>query len=584
MFLQSLFVFIFVTKGFVMMKPTHVLLMLLLYATVLSSCGPVRDRRTLDEVETLMPERPDSALAVLRGMKPRDLPGLHVRPLHALLLSEALDKNYIDLTDDSLALAANRHYGEHGSPIHRLKSWYYLGRIRFNNGNYAEAVIHYNKALEFAEALENYHYIGLVNREIGNAYSKVWDDYHSIEYTQKAIDAFKSAGEDRYTAYSVLGLATLYYRQKKNKECRQVLDELETMPLDRKLTARIAETRFFTSVSEGDKDYDRILSDFHSIGVGTVIPQTASQLARIAYVHEKNGQADSADYYMKRAENLCRTKSDSTNVEFGRYRIERHRGNLALADSLLEHNVYAQDSSVFAALAQSVSFYQGDYYHSESRLNAMKVRTRTMALGFTVLLLLILVLFLISRNRKQRERLMEEMDLAMDIRRELSAKQDEAEGMNKAIATLFENRLKILQTLSEQYDTLEDAYQGKKLEKGRELSREEIIASFREKMRDLRRNKDITLSMEETLDAWKDGIMRKFREVFSEDSAGAARMTDEDLDLAPYFFSGMNYKTISFFTGYSIASLRTRKSRIRQKIQELDDSFSLQKRLFLENL
>jgi hypothetical protein len=46
----------------------------------------------------------------------------------------------------------------------------------------------------------------------------------------------------------------------------------------------------------------------------------------------------------------------------------------------------------------------------------------------------------------------------------------------------------------------------------------------------------------------------------------------------------MNYKTISFFTGYSIASLRTRKSRIRQKIQELDDSFSLQKRLFLENL
>ncbi len=118
-----------------MLKPTHVLLMLLLYATVLSSCGPVRDRRTLDEVETLMPERPDSALAVLRGMKPRDLPGLHVQPLHALLLSEALDKNYVDLTDDSLIMAANQYYGEHGTKLHRLKSWYYLGRIRFNSGN-----------------------------------------------------------------------------------------------------------------------------------------------------------------------------------------------------------------------------------------------------------------------------------------------------------------------------------------------------------------------------------------------------------------------------------------------------------------
>ena len=557
---------------------------LILAAIVLVSCAPVRDRRTLNDVETMMPERPDSALAVLRGMRPRDLPGLHVRPLHALLLSEALDKNYIDLTDDSLALAANRHYGEHGSPIHRLKSWYYLGRIRFNAGNYAEAVIYYNKALEFAEALENYHYIGLVNREIGNAFSKVWDDYHSIEYTQKAIDAFKSAGEDRYAAYSVLALAKLYYRQKKFEQCRQVLDELETVTLDKTLTARVAEQKFFSSVSEGDEDYDRILSDFHSIGVGTVIPQTVGHYSWLAYVHQKNGQADSADYYLKRAESLCRTKGDSTVVEFDRYRIERKRGNLALADSLLERNVHAQDSSVYAALAQSVSFYQGDYYHNESRLNAMKVRTRTLSFGFTILFLVILVLFLVSRNRKQRERLMEEMDLAEDIRRELSAKQDEAEGMNKAIATLFENRLKILQTLSEQYDTLEDAHQRKVREKGCELSRDEIIASFREKMRDLRKNKDITLSMEETLDAWKDGIMRKFREILSGDSAGAARMTDEDIALAPYFFSGMNYKTISFFTGYSIASLRTRKLRIRQKIQELDDNFSLQKRLFLENL
>ena len=127
---------------------------------LLVSCAPVRDRRTLNDMEALMPERPDSALAVLGGLQPRDLPGLHLRPLHALLLSEAFDKNYIDLTDDSLALAANHYYGDHGTKLHRLKSWYYLGRIRFNAGNYAEAVICYNKALEYAEALTNYHYMG----------------------------------------------------------------------------------------------------------------------------------------------------------------------------------------------------------------------------------------------------------------------------------------------------------------------------------------------------------------------------------------------------------------------------------------
>ncbi len=103
-------------------------------------------------------------------------------------------------------------------------------------------------------------------------------------------------------------------------------------------------------------------------------------------------------------------------------------------------------------------------------------------------------------------------------------------------------------------------------------------------MRELRRNKEITLSMEETLDAWKDGIMRKFRKTVSEGSSGDVRITKEDLDLVPYFFSGMNYKTISYLTNYSEASLRTRKARIRQKIQAMEGIDALNKRLFLENL
>ena len=191
---------------------------------VLSSCAPVRDRRTLNDMEALMPERPDSALAVLRGLQPRDLPGLHVRPLHALILSEALDKNYIDLNDDSLALVANKYYGDHGSKLHRLKSWYYLGRVRFNAGNYAEAVICYNKALENADALMDYHYMGLINREISNSFSKVWDSYHAVDYMQKSIDAFEQANEQRYSAYSRLALARILRNQKEYENSIQVLN------------------------------------------------------------------------------------------------------------------------------------------------------------------------------------------------------------------------------------------------------------------------------------------------------------------------------------------------------------------------
>jgi hypothetical protein len=209
---------------------------------------------------------------------------------------------------------------------------------------------------------------------------------------------------------------------------------------------------------------------------------------------------------------------------------------------------------------------------------------RTVTACLVTLLLIVFVAILLSWNRRQREKLINEMILTAEIRQDLSSLQGEKEGMNKALTQLFENRLKILQTLSEQYDILEEKHQSQKREKRRDLSRDEIIASFRDKMRELRRNKEITLSMEETLDAWKDGIMRKFRKTVSEGSSGDVRITKEDLDLVPYFFSGMNYKTISYLTNYSEASLRTRKARIRQKIQAMEGIDALNKRLFLENL
>ncbi len=545
---------------------------------LLTSCAPVRDRKILNDMEALMPERPDSALAVLRGLQPRDLPGLHVRPLHALLLSEALDKNYIDLTDDSLALAANRYYGDHGSKLHRLKSWYYLGRIRFNAGNYAEAVICYNKALGYAEALGNHHYLGLINREIGNAYSVAWDNYHGIEFMQKSIDSFRSAKEDNYVAYSLLALARMYYKQMKYDDCVSVLNELESFSDDRYILARVSELRALNAISSGSTDYEMIISDFRSAGIGTILPPTVTQYSRIAYVFQKSGQPDSADFYLQQAQNLLSTKSDTVVFDFDRYKIERDRGNYLLANSLLEKTIDYQDSSIYAALQQSVSYYQSDHYKDEARINALKARSRFLSFGLVLLMMSMAMLYLIARNKRQKEQIIDEIARTSEVEQELAEMKNEKEGMNRAMATLFENRIRILQTLSDQYDLLED-------KKGESvISREETVSSFREKMRELRKDKDINLSMEEIIDAWKDGIMHKFREVFSDVSSKGTKMTDEDFELIPFYLSGMKQKTISFFTGYTEHSVKERKRRIRQKIEALGPDYSDEKRLFLDNL
>ena len=327
-------------------------------------------------MEALMPERPDSALAVLRGLQPRDLPGLHVRPLHALLLSEALDKNYIDLTDDSLALAANRYYGDHGTKLHRLKSWYYLGRIRFNSGNYAEAVICYDKALEYAEALTNYHYIGLVNREIANAYSEVWDDYHAIEYIRKSIDAFRQAEEQNYVDYDLLALARMLRSQEEYDECESVIDQLLESIDNEYLEACLNELKGLNSLSTGGTSIDEVKLYFNKARIGSVLEENSVRLSNLAYVQELSGQSDSSQYYINKAVSHISSLADSIYVLYSQSRIAEASGDLEEANILYKSYASLQTPAIYRVLEQSVSFYQGNYYQNESRMNAMKIRRK----------------------------------------------------------------------------------------------------------------------------------------------------------------------------------------------------------------
>ena len=171
-----------------------------------------------------------------------------------------------------------------------------------------------------------------------------------------------------------------------------------------------------------------------------------------------------------------------------------------------------------------------------------------------------------------------------EIKQDLFVLKNEKKEMGEMIATLFENRLNILQTLSEQYDLVDESHQRKMREKGRELSRDEIVSSFRDKMRELRKDNEINLSMEEALNVWKEGIMNRFRSVFGDGSSSNLKMSKEDFEMAPYYFSGMKQKTISYLTGYSENAIKERKYRIKQKIETLDDSLIKEKELFLSNL
>jgi len=102
----------------------------------------------MDTVDSIIEQRPDSALSMLRDIDTAQLANPDERARYALLMSMALDKNYIDTTDFSVLQPAIDLYLTDGTPDQRLRTLYYQGRIYQNQGDDNNAMKSFIHALD----------------------------------------------------------------------------------------------------------------------------------------------------------------------------------------------------------------------------------------------------------------------------------------------------------------------------------------------------------------------------------------------------------------------------------------------------
>ena len=184
-----------------------------LAAITIVSCNDARKSETfrlLEDVDSYIEARPDSALAVLEGIDKSELTSKELEAKYALLLSQALDKNYIDLQSDSIIAPAVRYYENHGTPDERLKMYYYSGRIKQNSGDYEGAMEMFVKGESYGDECEDKACLGRLYK------AKMTINNDIFNYTQAIVDAnnaakYYLAGGDSQKYYStILSLAILY--------------------------------------------------------------------------------------------------------------------------------------------------------------------------------------------------------------------------------------------------------------------------------------------------------------------------------------------------------------------------------------
>ncbi len=195
------------------MKKISILFLVSCSILAFAACGNRSSvRETLSAADALMQERPDSSLYVLQSIDSNSLKSKRLKAEHSLLLSMALDKNYIDLTSDSLINNAVTYYRRHNDYEKRFLSLYYQGRVYENAEQYSKAMLSFTEAEQIIDNVENDFAKGLLYAHLGDLHDKVYDYSGSLELFTKSEYYHDEAGRINHKYYSKLSMACSYIR------------------------------------------------------------------------------------------------------------------------------------------------------------------------------------------------------------------------------------------------------------------------------------------------------------------------------------------------------------------------------------
>lgn len=159
---------------------------------------------TMDTAEVLMDSMPDSALTVLSSIEKTSLGDDKEKARYALLMSMALNKNYIDTTSFDVLQPAIDYYLEKGTPEERLRTLYYQGCIFLNKSDFDMAMQCYLKAEDLKdECKDTITYANMLVAQ-GNIYAKSCQIEGYVRNNLCASELYNKIGEQRRELSSLI--------------------------------------------------------------------------------------------------------------------------------------------------------------------------------------------------------------------------------------------------------------------------------------------------------------------------------------------------------------------------------------------
>jgi tetratricopeptide (TPR) repeat protein len=150
-------------------------------------------KEILNEAEYIIEQQPDSAFRLLNTIFfPEELSKTQYNR-YVLLMMQAKDKSYRDITSDTLIFTVRNYYEVKNDFLNTAIAAYYCGRVLQEQDNETKAIEAYLQALEFADKTNDYNLKGLIHGNLAILDREHYSYPKAIEESKQAAEMFKKA-------------------------------------------------------------------------------------------------------------------------------------------------------------------------------------------------------------------------------------------------------------------------------------------------------------------------------------------------------------------------------------------------------
>lgn len=548
----------------------NIFFLLLLFVTFLAGCRDESvERQLINEAETLLETRPDSAYQLLDSITLADNLSDKLLARWCMLYGKAADKVVEDMPYVSQLLRARTWYEKHGTPYEQAQIGLFLGRSYVEDREYMKAMDAYTQALNIAEKAKEYNVAGYICSYMGDLYDLKGFFQETFDKYNQSADYFLKAGNKRSYALALKFMAqTLAFED----SCSLALDYL--LKADSIVTC-LQDSGAMSTIANGLGNVYRMFGDMENAEMYLLKSlesvdslEKATDYSALSKLYIDMEDLDKARLCLEKSRRMPVSNSDTpiSNL-YAEYEIEKKSGNTELALSILEQYAEKADSIYNATIHLDVLDAEKRYNHvlllnENARLHNNNLIGFIIIVGVVSIGLLLGIVVLFYYNKKTKMLYEQEVKLKKNEERisalsyELEKKkiilQESIQDSESKLSSLKENIVNIEKELSLlKEEKIKNAAIVKKIMK---LSTK-IVAGNKEPLltnRDWRSFMDLI-----------NQTYRSFDEFVSDNSYG---LTPVEIQYCYLSFLQLDISSEAVLLNINPESISKRRLRIRQKL------------------